>query len=368
MKIKPFKAVFPKSDLIASPKSFFASIKYQYREYRSSGVYEHYDNEAFYIYQIRSEVGLHTGIVCSTSVNDLDSSKILAHEKTLAMKEQQMMHLLLKRKALVKPVLLGYKPHDELHKLILEKTKKDKPLIDIVFENDIEEHKLWPVKNKKLQEAISSSFSKLEKAYISDGHHRSATVSLLHASKHLGADAEKYNYLLTAYFPLDNLEICDYNRVVDISEIFSSSRFMAYLSKYFRIQPLKKEAKPNKKYQLTMFIDDEWYSLKWRKKYLSATDKSGVILDSALLDKYVFKNILKIEDVRTDTRIKYFGGTSPMEKLVRQTHKFNLGVAFCIYPISISELTVVADYHMTLPPKSTWFMPRLKSGIIAKDL
>ena len=368
MNINPFKAVFPKVDLIPSPNSFFASIKYQYREYRASGVYSPTFDDAYYIYQINSQFGSHTGIVCGTAVDDFHNKKILPHERTLAMKEQQMMHLLLKRKALVKPVLLGYYPKDDLHKKLMNSIENIEPNIHVIFENNEEEHKIWVVKDENFMQEIHDSFSKLDAAYIGDGHHRTTTVSLLNTSKDLGEDAKKYKSLLTAYFPFEQLNILDFNRVVDISEIMSSSRFVAHLSKYFSIRPLKKARKPKQKHELTMLIDGYWYTLKWKNKFTSQKTDSGILLDSDLINKFIFEGILKIKDIRTDTRIKYFGGTEPMDKIIRQTKKFKNGVGFCISPVAIEELTTVADHHMTLPPKSTWFEPRLRSGIIAKDL
>lgn len=368
MHIKPFKAVFPKVDLITSPSSFFSSIKYQYREYRASGVYNTWKDEAYYLYHIETEFGNHTGIVCATSVDDFNQKNVLPHEDTLAGKEQQMMHLLLKRKALVKPVLLGYHPKDNLHSVLVKEFANIKPIVDIVFENDEEHHRIWVVNDKRLKKKIEDSLNPLEKAYIGDGHHRSTTVSLLNASKELGEEARKYKYLLTAYFPFDQLRIWDYNRVFDISEIMSSSRFMAALSKYFVIRPIKAAAKPGKKHELCFLIDDQWYRMRWRKKYITKEEPGTVLLDSALVNKYIFQKILGIEDVRSDTRIKYYGGIVPMEKIIRQVKKFGLGIGLCIYPVSIDELTTMADQNLTLPPKSTFFLPRLKSGIVAKDL
>lgn len=368
MNIKPFKAVFPKVDLITSPESFFASIKYQYREYRSSGVYSKTEEEAYYIYQIISQFGRHTGFVCATSVQDLNTKKILPHEGTLAMKEQQMMHLLLKRKALVKPLLLGYYPVDNILEEVYQNIDEEKPTVSIHFDESQETHQLWTITNPGLKTKIHDSFEKLGTAYIGDGHHRATTVSLLHASKELGTDAQKYKNLLTAYFPFNQLRIWDYNRVVDIADIMPSSLFVARLSRYFKIKPIRKARKPLMKHELCFLIDDQWYSMRWKKKYTEKKDNSEVILDSALIDKYVFQKILKIADVRTDTRIKYYGGTEPMDKLIKQAKKFKQGVGLCIFPVAIEELTHMADDHLTLPPKSTWFLPRLKSGIIAKDL
>jgi uncharacterized protein (DUF1015 family) len=365
MHIKTFKAVFPKVDLITSPNSFFDSIKYQYREYRKSGVYRKSDEEGYYIYQIKSEYGIHTGLLCSTAVSDLKDHKMLKHEKTLAAKEQQIMHLIMQRKALVKPVLLGYYPEDNLHEEFVALTKKEMPEVDLKLE-DGERHRLWSIYDQAMVDKIGKAFSKLEKAYIGDGHHRTTTVALLNESEELGEEAEKYNYILTAYFPFDQLQIWDYNRVVDITEIMPNSQFIAELSTFFNINKLKKARKPNKKHEITFFIDNVWYALNWKEKYI--TRKKKILLDTALINKYIFKGILGIVDIRSDSRIKYYGGVEPLSRIVKQCEKLVHGVGLCIYPVSVEELTQLADKGKTLPPKSTWFTPRLKSGIIAKDL
>ncbi len=368
MNIEPFKASFPKVDLITSPKSFFGNIKYQFREYRKSGFYKDAAKDGFYIYQIENDFGRHIGLICSTSVKDLQSHQVMMHEKTLASKEQQMMHLLLQRKALVKPVLLGYNPIDNIQSLLKSITQKKKPKVHIEFKEGKNIHSIWDITTKAQIEKIRKSFSQLTKAYIGDGHHRTTTVALLSQSKELGADAEKYNHLLTAYFPFEELNILDYNRVVDISEIMPSSEFVVRLSKYCKIEPLKSPSKPKSKHHITCYIDGQWYEMQWRKKYRKSTDNSKIVLDSALINKFIFEKILGIKDIRVDSRIKYFGGNEPLKKIMKQTNNFGTGVGLCIYPVSPSELSAIADNGETLPPKSTWFEPRIISGIIAKDL
>lgn len=365
MNIKSFKAAFPIEDLITSPESFFSSIKYQYREYRANGVYRDGTKTGYYIYRIKSQHGIHTGLICSTSVNDLHDNKIRMHEKTLSHKEQQMMHLLMQRKALVKPVLLGYHPNDGIDELLNSILETYSPEVDITFENG-EEHAIWSVYEESYKSKIEKSFKGLKEAYVGDGHHRTTTVSLLNSSTELGIEAKKYSHLLTAYFPFNNLQIWDFNRVVDITEIMSSSELIALLSQFFNIKKVAKAQKPQNKHEVTFFIDDIWYSMVWKKKYTH--NKKKEILDSALINKYVFKKILKIEDVRVDNRIKYYGGTDPISKIIKQAKKYKRGIGICIFPISIKELTSTADKGKTLPPKSTWFVPRLKSGIIAIDL
>jgi len=262
--------------------------------------------------------------------------------------------------------LLGFKSNKEINQ-ILKKATKGKPLLSIPFKSDHELHTIWQLKKKVLVEALTDNFKKIKKAYIGDGHHRSSTVRLLNESKKLGKEAQKYDHLYTAYFPFDQLKICDFNRVVDITEIISIPEFIVDLSKYFEIEKLTKALKPQKKHNVTIYIDRKWYRLRWKAKYLRSSNKE-VLLDAALINKYLFGRILGIEDVRVDTRIQYYGGNQPLDKIENSANRKERAVGICIYPISIKELTAISNLKHTLPPKSTWFLPRLKSGIIAKDL
>jgi len=367
MKISPFKGSHPKAELITSPKSFFSTIKMQYREYKENNIYHDLKDEGFYVYQIRSEMSTYTGLLTLTDVKEMKNNRVLKHEKTLAAKEQQMMHLLLQRKALVKPVLLGFHSNKTIDS-ILKKTTKKKPLLKFSFKSESEDHLIWHVKDENTIDKLLEGFSKVKKAYIGDGHHRSTTIKLLSESKQFGAEAKKYKQLYTAYFPFDQLEICDYNRVVDISDITTLPEFIMGLAKYFDFQKLDLATKPIKKHQLTFYIDGIWYLGKWKEKYVKKKKKDEVLLDSALVNKYIFGDILGISDVRVDTRISYFGGTQPLVKIENSADKKINGIGICIYPVSIKELTALADKKQTLPPKSTWFLPRLKSGIITRDM
>jgi len=366
MKILPFKASYPKGELITSPKSFFSSIKHQYREYKQNNFYKELQKESLFVYRIKVGDEAHLGILTLTDVKEMTKRNVLKHEKTLAAKEQQMMHLIIQRNALVKPVLLGYKSNTQIKKLVSGITK-GKPLISIPFKGEEELHTVWQINDESIIKTLMKAFSKIKKAYIGDGHHRSTTLKLLSESKELGKEAGRFKYFYTAYFPFDELKICDYNRVVDIQNIISVPEFIVGLSKYFDISPISSAQKPKKKHHVTTYIDGKWYRLKWRELYLSA-GKKKILLDSALINKHIFGTILGIKDVRVDTRISYFGGTQPMTKIENAAKKMDEGIGFCIYPVSVKELTGLADSGETLPPKSTWFLPRLRSGVITHDL
>lgn len=367
MNISPFLASYPREELITSPASFFSSMKYNYSEYRDNGIFKDYDRVGYFVYRITIRGQKHTGLLTMTDVKELKNKRVLKHEKTLAAKEQQMMHRILQTKALVKPVLLTYKPVKAVDAIISKITKK-KPLVDIYFELDDESHQIWPIDDSKVVASVTEAFSKVNTAYIGDGHHRSTTIQLLSNTKELGKEAKKFKNLYTAYFPYSQVMICDYNRVVDISEITTLPEFIILLSEYFDMEPLGQAAKPKKKHQVTFFIDNKWYLMKWKKKYLEKTGKQKVLLDSALINKHIFEEILGIADVRDDTRIKYFGGTLPLKKIEMSSQKRHIGIGICIYPVTVKELTTIADQNQTLPPKSTWFLPRLKSGVLTKNL
>ena len=366
MNIYPFKASHPREELITSPKSFFSTIKLQYREYKENNIYKDIDKKCLFVYEIKTETDTHLGLLTMTDVKEMAKKNILKHEKTLAAKEQQMMHLILQRKALVKPVLLGFKSTPTINKT-MKQVAASKPTTQFYFESDKEHHTIWKVDDENIIAKLIKHFASIKKAYIGDGHHRSATIKILSESKQLKGEAQRFSQFYTAYFPFKQLRICDYNRVVDIGDIISETDYIIGLSKYFDITPLPKAMKPKKKHHITSYIDGKWYKMKWKDKYIDK-EKQKTLLDSALINKYIFGSILGIADVRVDTRISYFGGTQPLTKIENATRKKIFGVGLCIYPVSVKELTSLADKGQTLPPKSTWFLPRLKSGMITKDI
>ena len=268
------------------------------------------------------------------------------------------MHLFMQRHALVKPVLLGHEPIKGIEQDLKSTIKNKNPVVKVVFPD--EEHLLWAITDDKDIKHIISLAQKINRAYICDGHHRSSTVLLLNSSKDLGEDAHKYDQLLTAYFPLTELVISDYNRVVNISSIMPASRFIAHLSKYFKIQLIRKGVRPQKKHEVSFFIDGHWYLMKWKKAYLTQNIKSHVLLDAALINYYIFEKILKIKDIRTDTRISYYSGENVIRKIERNANDKKCGIGICIYPVAVSELTKTADKGSDLTTKKHLVRSKIK--------
>ena len=368
MRILPFQAVYPNFEYISSPDSFFGAVKYEYPEYKKSGFFTKAPQEAIYIYEIRSETRRHTGIVACADVHDYLNQKIKKHENTLPSKEQQQMHLMISRNATVKPVLLTYPGVKELNKLIADFKKENDPYYSTCFQDEGKTHIIWEVSDGRLIEKMQKLFKKkVPITYIADGHHRCSTTALMYKRLKDKKEEKDYGRLFSAFFPLDELEVHDYNRVVEGFNDYTLTAFMAKISQLFDIELLNKPSKPVKKHEVVMFINKEWYRLTWKKSFLKPSPESKILLDASLLDRLVLKDILGIKDVRTDTRVKYIEGPKGIHEIKNRVMKNENRVAFLLYPASLNDLMKIADANQIMPPKSTWFEPRMKNGVIVQE-
>lgn len=359
MKISGFKAIYPNQELIPSVKTFTENVKKDYQTLRSNGLFNNSKQEGIYVYQIIYKGNEYKGIVCSTHVNHLKSDIIKKHEHTLAEKEQLMIQLILQRNAMVKPVLLTYPKEKDVHGFLVKVIKERKPFYTVSYSAD-EKHTLWNL-TKALNAQLIKLFDKhVKHTMIADGHHRCSTSLLMYKGS---KDKIKYSKLFTAIFSNDQLKILDFNRIINLKAMMNPLSFMAMLAKYCNIKPIAKGKKPGKNHVMTMYLGKEWYQLAWKKKYI----KKSMNTDPALFNELVLKKILGVKDVRTDNRIKYLSGEVPLETLVSTTDNFEQAVGFCIYPLQMSYINSVVDNGETLPPKSSYFVPRLRNGIISMD-
>ena len=365
MHIKPFQALYPKLDYITSIDSFISSIKEEYNEYHASGFFEAIEQDALYIYRIEQNDNHYTGLIACSDISDFLEGSIKKHENTLAAKEQKQMQLLLKRKAAVKPVLLTYPVIPHINEFFNTYIAQHSPVLDLYFESEDARHLIWAVREQEHIQYIQQLFEEhIPCTYIADGHHRTSTTALMYERHIQGNTKNDFHLLLSAFFPTTDIEILPFNRVILGFGEISHLTFMAKLSQLFDIETLKKGKLPAKKHELTMMADHEWFSLKWRPEVLKAYEKEEAILDAAILDKKVLKEILEIEDVRTDQRVKYVEGPKGIKGIEKQALKAEHSIAFCLYPIQMEEMIKLADAGKVLPPKSTWFEPRMKNGLI----
>jgi len=368
MRIEPFRAVFPNLDYVASPDEFFGTVKEKYTAYRDSGFFVKSAQEAIYLYSIKSKLRSYTGLIVCNNIHDFIDGKIKKHENTLAAKEQQQMHLMIARGACVKPVLLTYPRVNEISQLMENFSKELTPLYSVTFEKDQQKHTIWEIKNGKDIDKIQKLFAKkVPFSYIADGHHRTSTTALLYERMKEKKPNANYDLLLSVYFPSDQLSIFDYNRVVEALDEVSVSVFMAKISKYFDIEILDKAIKPRQKHEIIMFLNKEWFSLRWKDQVLEEYKDNEVILDANLLDEKVLTGIIGIEDVRTDLRIQYVEGPKGLKAIRSKTLKDKTKVGFLLFPVELNDLITIADANKVMPPKSTWFEPRIKNGLLVQE-
>ena len=371
MNIKPFRAAYPDGDLIASVDSFLSNVKYRYHEFARNGFFQRSEKDALFAYEIISRSGLaHRGLVASADLNEYYEGNIAIHEHTINSKEQQQMELILQRNAMVKPILLCFKGERTFSRLVDQAIAECEKLYEVTLEKDGSKHVFYRIDQSKLMTDLIAFFEeRVPKVYIADGHHRTAATARLQKkhleepNKHPGVPG-----ILAGFFPFDQMEVHDYNRVLEVLNSITPTLLIARLSKFANIEPLNIPGKPEAKGELTFLIKGEWYSLKWREKVLKKYAAKGLDNDYHLFNELVLKEVLEIEDVRSDNRIKYVEGPLGLSKVIERSKKNDLRIAFCLYPLKLEDMVHIADINQTLPPKSTWFEPRLKNGLIVQEI
>lgn len=369
MNIHPFKASYVDLDMVASPDSFFKSVKVEYSSLKESSFFETADKEAFYLYQIKRGKHKYLGFLACVDIRDYAEGRILKHEHTLVDKEQVMMNLIFQRKAMIKPVLLTYPTFEPMKKWMHEFKNEHKPFFTVRMEEVNEDHCIWQIDDAPTIARFKRAFKEeIGKAYIADGHHRSSTIFKLYQSGQAQKHQLNLDKLFAVFFDYEELEVYDYNRIVEALDEISPSKFMAGISKYCEIETLKDLRKPKEKHEITMCLSGEWYSLKWRKKALSLYKKEKVVLDAQLLGDLIFSKVLNIADVTTDSRISYVEGIKGVEALQLKVHKKPFSIGFCLYPVELSDVVKIAEANKVMPPKTTWFEPRIRNGMLVYEM
>ena len=321
------------------------------------------DKPVYYIYELTMDGRVQTGIVACASVDDYQNQVIKKHENTRADKELDRIRHVETCKAQTGPIFLAYRANDVIREIIA-RTKKENALYDFTSEDGIT-HRVWCIRDDTDVETIENTFAGIKQIYIADGHHRCASAVKVGLKKREAnpnyTGKEEFNYFLSVLFADEELMIMDYNRVVKDLNGLSVDEFMTRVSEIFEIVKEGKECtKPSAKGELAMLVGDAWYLLKTKEQYKSKDPVNG--LDVAILQDHILAPVLGIDDPKTDKRIDFVGGIRGIEELERRV-KTDCAVAFAMHPTSIHELFAVADAGLLMPPKSTWFEPKLRSGL-----
>ncbi len=327
--------------------------------------------EKYYVYAQTMNGKTQYGLVVCANVEDYINGNIKKHELTRRDKEEDRMKHVRVNNANIEPVFFAYPHQDELD-AIVDETVKGTPVYDFIAPGDGFGHQFWIIDNEKTIARITELFAAIPSLYIADGHHRSAAACLVGVEKrnqnpHHTGD-EEYNYFMAVCFPDNQLNIIDYNRVVKDLNNLSAEELLEKLSVSFVVENKGTETyKPNKLHNFALYLSGNWYSLTAKPGTYDDNDPIGV-LDVTISSNLILDDILGIKDLRSDKRIDFIGGIRGLGELKRRVDSGEMKVALALYPVSMDQLITIADTGNIMPPKTTWFEPKLRSGLVIHEL
>ena len=326
------------------------------------------EKDCYYIYELTMDGRVQTGIVATASIDDYENQIIKKHENTRADKEADRIHHVDSCNAQTGPIFLAYRANDVIREVV-SRTKVGQAEYDFVSEDGIR-HRVFVISDDADIAKIRQAFDTIGEIYIADGHHRAASavkVGLKRRKEHPGyTGEEEFNYFLSVLFPDEELMIMDYNRVVKDLNGLSSEAFLQKVQELFEVKAVTKEERsPKKKGDFSMYLDGQWYLCTIKEADRSDDPVEG--LDVSLLQNLLLSPVLGIGDPKTDKRIDFVGGIRGLDELEKRCAT-DCAVAFAMYATDIQELFAVADAGLLMPPKSTWFEPKLRSGLFIHEI
>lgn len=330
------------------------------------------DSEAhFYVYQIIMNGHKQTGLVGCCAIDDYFNNHIKKHELTRPDKEEDRKNHVRYGKANYEPVFFSY-PHVDAIDAIVEEVKQGTPAYDLTTDDGLQ-HTLWVVENADQNYTIEQLFAtNVPSIYVADGHHRTAAGALVgkemrEQDNGTSDNGNRYNYFMAVNFPDNQLKIIDYNRVVKDLNGLSEDDLLAKLSDQFDVNEHDGQYKPQDLHHMGMYLNGQWYSMVAKVGTYNNNDPIGV-LDVTILSKQVLEPMFNIVDLRTDKRIEFVGGIRGLDELEKRVDSGEMAVAFAMYPVTMKQLIDIADNDLIMPPKVTWFEPKLRSGLFVHDL
>lgn len=341
-------------------------------KFQQNGWLKQDDEPKYYIYAQTMNGRTQYGIVGAASCDDYHNGIIKKHELTRPDKEEDRMILTRYLNANIEPVFFSYKAVPELDALVESVVKNQPADYDFVAEDGFGHH-FWTIHKKGVNQQIEKLFAtQVPATYVADGHHRTAAAARIGLEKkaqnpnHTGHEA--YNYFMAVHFPDNQLQIIDYNRVVKDLNGLSVSDLLGQLALGFRLEKMGTEVfKPSRLHEFSMYLEGEWYKLTAKEGTYDDSDPIGV-LDVTILSSQVLEPILDIQDLRTSKRIDFVGGIRGLGELKKRVDSGEMKVAFALYPVSMEQLIAIADSGNIMPPKTTWFEPKLRSGLVIHKL
>ncbi len=357
--------VFFEQEISPNTTEVFLRGKHCFEQWVQEGLFIQEESPSFYIYRIRMGDHVQTGILGLASVDDYFEGNIKIHELTRPQKEEERINHILHTRLHAEPVFLTYRSQHRIDHLI-EKLTLETPVYDFTAEDDIV-HTLWRVHGDIEIQEIIVLFDNINNTYVADGHHRTAASAMVGKKlkdenvNHTGN--EPYNFFPAVFFPHDQLQVLDYNRVVKDLHGFWPSKFLQLLERNFQVIPHDETYKPSQPHHIGLYVNKKWYQLIATPNTYTEYDPVSS-LDVTILSKYILEPLLSIKNQRTDPRIDFVGGSRGAEELVVRVDEGEMQLAFNLFPPSIEQIMDIADSDDIMPPKTTWFEPKLRSGLI----
>ena len=362
--VKPEITLPPETDHYSV--AVYQAGKNNFQKLIDEGVFDQDTEESVYVYELIMDGRSQNGIVACASVDDYMEGRIKKHELTRPDKEEDRKNHVRISMMNAEPVFFAYPANKTLDDLV-ETIKQAEPVYAFTTDDNIK-HRFWVVDEKEQIQSIIGAFEKIPATYVADGHHRTAAAALVgndlkkENPHHTGK--ESYNYFLAVHFPDNQLAILDYNRVVKDLNSHTAKSLINGLASAFTIEKKGKKAyRPSRLHEFSMYLEGEWYALMAKPDMYDDSDAIGV-LDVTILSEKVLKPLLNIHDLRTDKRIDFVGGMRGLKELERRVDSGEMKVAFALYPVSMKQLIDIADSGKIMPPKTTWFEPKLRSGLV----
>lgn len=363
--IKP-EINFPEGTSEYDPRVYDSAAE-QFEKFQKNGWLLQDEQENYYLYAQTMNGKTQYGIVLCAHVDDYMNGNIKKHELTRRDKEDDRMKHVRITNANIEPVFLAFRHNDVLAELI-KKYAAQEAVYHFKAPVDGFIHQFWVIENKEDQDAITEEFAKMDSLYIADGHHRSAAAARVGAEKGEKEGRGEHDYYMAVCFPAEQLTILDYNRVVKDLNGLSEEDFLKALEKNFTVACKGEENyRPQKMHEFSLYVGGKWYSLEAKPGTFNENDPIGV-LDVDISSHLILDEILNIKDLRSDKRIDFVGGLRGLGELKRRVDSGEMKMALALYPVSMQQIMDIADSGNIMPPKATWFEPKLRSGLVIHKL
>lgn len=363
--IKP-EINFPEGTSEYDPRVYDSAAE-QFEKFQKNGWLLQDEQENYYLYAQTMNGKTQYGIVLCAHVDDYMNGNIKKHELTRRDKEDDRMKHVRITNANIEPVFLAFRHNDVLAEMIKKYAAQD-PVYHFKAPVDGFIHQFWVIENKEDQNAITEEFAKMDSLYIADGHHRSAAAARVGAEKGEKEGRGEHDYYMAVCFPAEQLTILDYNRVVKDLNGLSEEDFLKALEKNFTVACKGEENyRPQKMHEFSLYVGGKWYSLEAKPGTFNEKDPIGV-LDVDISSRLILDEILNIKDLRSDKRIDFVGGLRGLGELKRRVDSGEMKMALALYPVSMQQIMDIADSGNIMPPKATWFEPKLRSGLVIHKL